>query len=77
MSGGIPIGWSSGMHEYIITPTIIPFKTLTRKVGELKAAMTEWKMKCKYPSADDIDLGKWLTSTDLEDLQVVHSPIEA
>jgi hypothetical protein len=52
-------------------------KKLPRKVGALKAAMAERKMKWKHPWADDVDLEKRLTSTDLEDMKLVNAALKA
>jgi hypothetical protein len=52
-------------------------KKLPRKVGALKAAMTERKMKWKHLWADDVDLEKRLTSTDLEDMKLVNAALKA
>jgi len=52
-------------------------KQLTRKVGALKAAMTERKMMWKHPWADDVDLEKRLTSTNLEDMKLVNAALQA
>jgi hypothetical protein len=52
-------------------------KQLPRKVGGLKVAMTERKMKWKHPWADVVDLEKRLTSTDLEDMKLVNAALKA
>jgi len=52
-------------------------KKLARKVGELKAAMMERKMNCKHPWADNVDLEKRLTSTDLEDMKLANAAPKA
>jgi hypothetical protein len=50
---------------------------LPRKVGALKAAMTERKMNWKHPWSDDVDLEKTMTSTDLEDMKHVNAALRA
>jgi hypothetical protein len=62
---------------YNITLNIVPLKNLPRKVGSLKAAMTERKMKWKHQWADNVDLEKRLTSTDLEDIKLVNAALQA
>jgi len=43
----------------------------------MKAAMTERKMNWKHPWADDVDLEKRLTSTDLKDMKLVNAALKA
>jgi hypothetical protein len=50
---------------------------LTRKVGALKAAITEMKMKGKHPWADDVDVEKRLKSTDLKDMTLGSGALNA
>jgi hypothetical protein len=50
---------------------------LPKKVVAQKVAMTQRKMKWKHPWADDINLEKRLTSTDIEDMKLVNAADKA
>jgi hypothetical protein len=52
-------------------------KKLPRKVGALKAAITERKMNSKHPWADDVDQENRLTSNDLKDMKIVNATLKA